>query len=105
MSLSPMTLERSGRRQDESFGPPTRPAIQTFTGQATTDQEARGARLRPKWYHRPCSARAAARLGGHPNIVTIYDYGEQDGLAYLVLEYVDGPTLQERKRQRLSISA
>src|SRR5947207_12571972 len=32
------------------------------------------------------------------------DYGEQDGLAYLILEYVDGPTLQERKRQGLSIA-
>ena len=41
-------------------------------------------------------ARIAARLGGHPNIVAIYDYGEQDGLAYLVLEYIDGTTLHKR---------
>src|SRR5262245_22263839 len=41
-------------------------------------------------------ARIAARLGGHPNIVTIFDYGEQDGLAYLVLEYIDGTTLLKR---------
>jgi eukaryotic-like serine/threonine-protein kinase len=47
-------------------------------------------------------ARAAARLGGHPNIVTIYDYGEHGGLAYLVLEYIDGPTLQARLREPLA---
>ena len=41
-------------------------------------------------------ARAAARLGGHPNIVTIYDYGEQNGQAYLVLELIEGSTLQQR---------
>jgi serine/threonine-protein kinase len=46
-------------------------------------------------------ARAAARLSGHPNIVTIYDYGEQDGLAYLILEFVDGPTLQALSRETL----
>src|SRR5439155_21778900 len=44
-------------------------------------------------------ARMAARLGGHPNIVTIYDYGEQDGQVYLVLEYIEGVTLEERLRQ------
>lgn len=49
-------------------------------------------------------ARAAARLGGHPNIVTIYDYGEDAGLAYLVLEYIDGPTLHTRLRQPLPTS-
>jgi N-acetylneuraminic acid mutarotase/tRNA A-37 threonylcarbamoyl transferase component Bud32 len=41
-------------------------------------------------------ARVAARLSAHPNIVTIYDYGEQDGRAYLVLEFIDGLTLEER---------
>jgi formylglycine-generating enzyme required for sulfatase activity len=47
-------------------------------------------------------ARAAARLGGHPNIVTIYDYGEQDGMAYLVLEFIDGGTLQDRLTRSIS---
>ncbi len=47
-------------------------------------------------------ARAAARLGGHPHIVTIYDYGEQDGRVYLVLEYIEGSTLQERLTQPIS---
>ena len=34
-------------------------------------------------------ARAIAQLQ-HPHILPIYDYGEQDGLFYLVLQYVEG---------------
>jgi serine/threonine protein kinase len=37
-------------------------------------------------------ARAAAQMS-HPNIVTIHDYGEHQGKPYLVMEYVDGPSL------------
>ena len=36
---------------------------------------------------------AAARLS-HPNIVATYDTGEDDGVAYIVMELVDGPTLR-----------
>lgn len=39
-------------------------------------------------------ARALASLN-HPNIVTVYDSGEQDGLYYFVMEYVDGVNLRE----------
>ena len=39
-------------------------------------------------------ARTAGRLQ-HPNVVTIYDVGEQDGLAYITMEYVEGKTLRE----------
>ncbi len=39
-------------------------------------------------------AQAVARLS-HQNIVNIYDYGESDGVAYLVMEYVEGRTLKE----------
>lgn len=40
-------------------------------------------------------ALAVARLA-HPNIVAVYDYGEHDGRAYLVMEYVAGNTLKAR---------
>ena len=39
-------------------------------------------------------ARAVSRIR-HPNIVPIYDAGEQAGDPFLVFEYVDGPTLTE----------
>jgi serine/threonine protein kinase len=42
--------------------------------------------------------RAAAKLM-HPNIVTALDAGEEDGLHYLVMEYVDGEDLSEFARQ------
>ncbi|MBQ5485002.1 MAG: serine/threonine protein kinase, partial [Lachnospiraceae bacterium] len=38
-------------------------------------------------------AQAAAALE-HPNIVNIYDVGSQDGLYYIVMEYVEGITLK-----------
>ncbi len=34
----------------------------------------------------------------HPNIVTAYDANEDNGRAYLVLEYVDGPNLEQLVR-------
>ena len=38
-------------------------------------------------------AQAAGRLT-HPNIVGVFDYGETDELAYIVMEFVDGRTLK-----------
>ncbi|MEO7297940.1 MAG: serine/threonine-protein kinase, partial [Verrucomicrobiota bacterium] len=39
-------------------------------------------------------AQALARLS-HPNIVTIYDFGETGGMFYLLMEFVDGVTLRK----------
>ena len=39
-------------------------------------------------------ARALARLN-HPGIVTVFDFGESDGLYYLVMEFVDGVNLRQ----------
>jgi beta-lactam-binding protein with PASTA domain/tRNA A-37 threonylcarbamoyl transferase component Bud32 len=43
-------------------------------------------------FHR--EARAAAALS-HPNVVAVYDQGEDDGHAFLAMEYVPGQTLRE----------
>jgi serine/threonine-protein kinase len=44
-------------------------------------------------------ARLVASLR-HPNIVAIYGVGENDGPPYIVMEYLDGPTLNALIRQR-----
>jgi serine/threonine protein kinase len=38
--------------------------------------------------------RAVARIN-HPNIVQVYDYGTEQGLAYIVMEYIDGRELKD----------
>ncbi len=40
-------------------------------------------------------AQSAASLN-HSNIVSVYDVGQEDGLDYFVMEYIDGSTLKER---------
>jgi tetratricopeptide (TPR) repeat protein len=39
-------------------------------------------------------AKSAAKLN-HPNIVTVFDAGEQNGRYYIAMEYVDGTTLKD----------
>jgi hypothetical protein len=41
----------------------------------------------------------AARLT-HPNVVAIYDTGQERDVVYLVMEYVDGPSLRDLQRDR-----
>jgi len=63
-----------------------RVAVKILDAQLGTDDA-----LRARFRH---EAVAAARLA-HPNIVSTYDTGEDDGVAYIVMELIDGPTLRE----------
>lgn len=49
-------------------------------------------------------ARAAAALA-HPNAVTIYDFVEEMGQYFLVMEYIHGPTLKQLIGQRRQLQA
>jgi serine/threonine protein kinase len=49
-------------------------------------------------------AQAAASLS-HPNIVSIYDVGQEEDTHYIVMEYVDGPNLNEIIRERAPLQA
>ena len=46
-------------------------------------------------------AKALARLT-HPHIVKVYDYGEHEGMPYLVMEYLPGGTLRKYAGQMIS---
>jgi serine/threonine-protein kinase len=50
-------------------------------------------------------AQAAGRLT-HPNIISVFDYGETNDLAYIVMECVDGPPLKALldKQERFAIA-
>jgi serine/threonine protein kinase len=49
------------------------------------------AEVRPRFLR---EARSAGQLN-HPNIVTIFDVGEQDGVAYMAMELLEGRSLQD----------
>ncbi len=49
-------------------------------------------------------ARAASALN-HPNILTVYDFGQVNDVFYIASEYVEGETLRERiKKSKMSVT-
>ncbi|MGN1357976.1 MAG: Stk1 family PASTA domain-containing Ser/Thr kinase [Bacilli bacterium] len=40
----------------------------------------------------------------HPNIVEVYDVGEEDGQYYIVMEYIEGKTLKQLLKKRESLT-
>jgi tetratricopeptide (TPR) repeat protein len=68
-------------------------AIKTVTEGFTGDRE-----MLQRFY------REAAKTGAlkHPNIVIVYDLGEQDGFPYIVMEYLSGDPLDKVIRSRQS---
>ena len=65
-------------------------AIKTIRLSDFTDAVERD-RLRERLFR---EAQSAGILS-HPNIVTIYDISEENGLAYIYMEFVDGPPLEK----------
>ncbi len=49
-------------------------------------------------------AQADAKLA-HPNIVNVYDVGSNNGVNYIVMEYMDGPTLNDYLDEKGVLSA
>ena len=47
-------------------------------------------------------ARLAAKLE-HPNVVQVFDVGEDDGRPYIVMEYLDGGTLDDQLQRRTGL--
>ncbi len=71
------------------------PTIQRFVAVKTVpldqgDNEAESQEIKKSFFR---EAESAGRLS-HPNIVTIYDAGEQGGLGYIAMEYLEGLTLK-----------
>ena len=48
-------------------------------------------------------AQAAGSLQ-HPNVVTIYDFGETDGHLFIAMEFVDGADLEDLLRQKVPLT-
>jgi serine/threonine protein kinase/beta-lactam-binding protein with PASTA domain len=63
-----------------------RVAIKVMHGHLADDQEYKARFIQ--------EARSAARLA-HPNVVNVYDQGQDDETAYLVMEYLPGITLRD----------
>jgi tRNA A-37 threonylcarbamoyl transferase component Bud32 len=82
---------------DPTIGRPV--AIKTIRLDAVDDQDER-AKLRERLFR---EARSAGILS-HPGIVTIYDMEERGDIAFIAMEFVDGPTLDQLLSAKQPIS-
>ncbi len=82
------TLSITWEAVDAQIG--RRVAIKKFVVPETIGVRERAARMERE-------ARAVSRLA-HPNIVTIYEVGRENGQPYLVMEFLTGQTLREHLR-------
>jgi serine/threonine-protein kinase len=76
------------RAEDEVLGRTV--AIKVLAGRYARDESLR-ARFKRE-------ALAAARLSGEPNTVTIFDVGEWQGRPFIVMEHLDGGSLEDQLR-------
>src|ERR1700674_4107754 len=83
---------------DPNIGRPV--AIKTIQFSSVRKPEEQ-ARLRERLFR---EARSAGMLS-HPGIVTIYDVEQQGDLAYIAMEYVDGPTLDQMLSETQAVTA
>src|SRR6476619_7265799 len=71
-------------------------ALKTIAGTGNLDPE-----LKERFYR---EARAGAKLH-HPNVITVYELGEQDGLVFIALELLFGLDLRQFIAQRPALDA
>ena len=65
-------------------------AVKVFLHRSTMDKQ-----MQKNFYHRFLREAEAASELDHPNILSIYSYGEHNGLPYIVMPYMPGGTLSE----------
>lgn len=72
-------------------------AIKVLRGDLSTDE---------KFVRRFQREALSASSLSHPNVVEMYDVGEDDGVYYIVMEYIEGQTLKQllKKRGNLTLS-
>src|SRR5437763_16168730 len=70
-------------------------AIKVMSDALARDTDLRGRFLR--------EAQSAGSLQ-HPNVITIYDFGEVDGHPFIAMEFVEGDDLEAMLRTRVSLS-
>ena len=74
-------------------------AVKVFLPRSTMDGQ-----TRRSFYRRFLREAEAASQLDHPNILSIYSYGEHEGLPYIVMPYMRGGTLAEYVQRQGSLS-